>query len=133
MYGSLQTVTLVIDTLGQDGITSEWSQHLRLEVIEVVDLFLIATVLFVIAVGLFQLFLADIDVPVWLNVEGVADLEEKLVGMVVTVLAVSFLGQFVGGEGGDLQAMGIAVAVVIAALTYFLGHLHRDRSGGGGG
>jgi len=51
--------------------------------------------------------------------------------MVVTVLAVFFLGQVVGGESGDLQGTGIAVAVVIAALTYFLAHLHHDRSRGG--
>ena len=48
-----------------------------------VDQFLIGTVLFVIAVGLYQLFFTTMRMPLlrWLLVHDVGDLERKLIGL----------------------------------------------------
>jgi uncharacterized membrane protein YqhA len=100
---------------------------LRLTVIEVVDLFLIGTVLFVIAVGLYQLFFTSMmPLPRWLLVQDVGDLERKLIGLVITVLSVVFLGQIVTWNGQrDLLGFGVGISAVIAALIFFLGHERR--------
>jgi ABC-type thiamin/hydroxymethylpyrimidine transport system permease subunit len=56
LSGTVQIVAFVVELVRHGGINNQWGAELRLTVIEVVDLFLIGTVLFVIAVGLYQLF-----------------------------------------------------------------------------
>ena len=90
--------------------------------LEIVDLFLLATVVEVVALGLYQLYFdQDLRLPQWLTIRSLDDLKSKLVGVVVTVLAVYFLGQAVGwANSPNIVYLGGAVAMVIAALTYFL-------------
>ena len=124
VYGTVQLVAFVVELVRHGSINQEWGAELRLTVIEVVDLFLIGTVLFVIAVGLYQLFFTSMmPLPRWLLVQDVGDLERKLIGLVVTVLSVVFLGQIVTWDGQrDLLGFGVAIGAVIAGLTLFLRH-----------
>lgn len=96
-----------------------------LEFIELADVFLLATVLYIMALGLFELFIDDrLPVPHWLEIHTLDDLKEKLVGVVVVVLAVSFLGKVIEAQSArDLMELGVGVAAVIAALSYFLGRI----------
>lgn len=100
-----------------------------LHAIEIVDLFLLATVVQVVSLGLYQLyFKQDLAVPKWLKIETLDDLKSKLVGVVITVLAVFFLGQAVTWRAGpDILYIGGAVALVIVALTYFLSKIDRHE------
>ena len=86
------------------------------------DLFLLGTVFYIIALGLYELFIdTNIRVPSWLEIKTLDDLKDKLIGVVIVVLAVLFLGQVVSWNGQkDLLGYGVAIALVIAALTYFL-------------
>jgi uncharacterized membrane protein YqhA len=129
VYGTVQLVAFVVELLRHGSISNHWGAELRLTVIEVVDLFLIGTVLFVIAVGLYQLFFTSMmPVPRWLLVHDVGDLERKLLGLVITVLSVVFLGQIVTWDGQrDLLGFGVAIGAVIAGLTFFLRHEPRRR------
>jgi uncharacterized membrane protein YqhA len=124
IYGTVQIVTFVVDLVRHGSISNEWGAELRLTVIEVVDLFLIGTVLFVIATGLYQLFgTTMMPLPRWLLVQDVGDLERKLIGLVITVLSVVFLGQIVTWDGRrDLLGFGVGIGAVIAGLTFFLRH-----------
>ncbi len=99
-----------------------------LHAIEIVDLFLLATVVQVVSLGLYQLyFKQDLAVPRWLKIETLDDLKSKLVGVVITVLAVFFLGQAVTWKSGpDILYLGGAVALVIVGLTYFLSKIDHD-------
>jgi uncharacterized membrane protein YqhA len=97
---------------------------LRVAVIDAVDTMLVATVLFIIAFGLYQLFVDPSlrsQLPRWLRVSGIDDLETRLAGMAIVVLGVIFLTQALESHGqGDLLGFGLAVAAVIAALSLFL-------------
>ncbi len=119
VYGTVETAALVRDVLRGNAET----RALQLAFIELADLFLVSTVLYVIAVGLYELFIDDrITLPAWLEVHDIDDLKGKLVGVVVVVLAVYFLGEVVGWDGErNLLWLGGGIALVIAALTYFLG------------
>ena len=130
LYGTVQIVAFVVELVRHGSVNQEWGAELRLTVIEVVDLFLIGTVLFVIAVGLNQLFGATMmPLPRWLVVHDVADLERKLIGLVVTVLSVVFLGQIVTWDGQrDLLGFGVGIGAVIAGLAFFLRHEPRGPS-----
>jgi uncharacterized membrane protein YqhA len=125
LYGTVHIVAFVVDLVRHGSINNRWGAELRLTVIEAVDLFLIGTVLFVIAVGLYQLFFTTMMMPLprWLLVHDVSDLERKLIGLVVTVLSVVFLGQIVTWDGQrDLLGFGVAIGAVIAGMALFLRH-----------
>jgi uncharacterized membrane protein YqhA len=94
----------------------------------VVDLFLIGATLLIAAIGLYELFVSGADprrrrahLPVWLVMNDLNDLKARVVSMLVLVAAVTFVDILVDFHGGhDILYMGIAVALVIAALTAFL-------------
>jgi uncharacterized membrane protein YqhA len=91
------------------------------EVVEYVHTFLIGTVLYITAVGLYQLFVKEIDFPAWLKVESTEELETNLIGVTVVVLAVNFMGAFFVGSTDDLLQYGAGIALPIAALGLFVG------------
>jgi uncharacterized membrane protein YqhA len=129
-YGGVQTVQMVVDTIGA-GVSSKGAKALILAIIELVDLFLLATVLYVIAVGLYELFIdKSVALPPWLIINDLDDLKDKLIRVVIVVLGVLFLGQAITWDGTrDLLGFGAAVALIIATLTYFLSQKARkDKS-----
>jgi uncharacterized membrane protein YqhA len=89
--------------------------------IEVADIFLLAVVLYIMAVGLYELFIDDnLDLPGWLVIHNLEDLKEKLVGVVIVVLAVFFLGRVIeSNEPLEVLYLGGGIAAMIAALSYF--------------
>jgi uncharacterized membrane protein YqhA len=91
------------------------------EVVEHVHLFLIGTVLYITAIGFYQLFINEIEFPGWLKIENTEDLETSLIGVTVVVLAVNFLSIVFGGTNVDLLAQGAGIALPIAALGIFIG------------
>jgi uncharacterized membrane protein YqhA len=121
-YGVAETVVVIIETVATAEISSKGAKTLALAFIEIVDLFLLGTVLLMIGVGLYELFIdANLKLPEWLQIRTFDDLKYKLVGVVIVVLAVLFLGLVVSWDGErDLLGIGTAIALVIAALTYFL-------------
>ena len=96
--------------------------------IKLVDLVLLAAILQVAAVGLYSLFIdSTVPVPRWLRATDVGDLKHRLGGIVVIMLGVLFLEQVIHwGSERDLLPLGIAIAAVVAALSYFIrAHPHR--------
>ena len=63
---------------------------LEIEVLESVHQFLIGTVLYITAVGFYQLFIKEVQVPKWLRIESTEELETNLVGVIVVVLVLTF-------------------------------------------
>ena len=64
-------------------------------IIELMDIFLIATALFIFSVGLYELFIKDIVLPDWLVIRSLHDLKIKLSSVIVLVMAVTFLKHLV--------------------------------------
>jgi uncharacterized membrane protein YqhA len=122
VYGGAKTALLVAGTVAAIRVGSKESEMLTLTAIKTVDVFLLATVLYIIALGLYELFVDDrLPLPGWLKIHELDDLKENLVSVVIVVLVVLFLEQVVAWDGGrDLLGFGAAIALVIAALTYFL-------------
>ncbi|MCU0628620.1 MAG: YqhA family protein [Methanoregulaceae archaeon] len=88
---------------------------------KIIDIFLVATVFYIIALGFFELFIAKAPLPGWLKICNLDDLKDKLLGLVVIALAVVLLGEALTWDGNaDILSFGIAVAAGIAAIsTYF--------------
>lgn len=122
VYGALETVQLVLTTISDGTVSRKGAKALVIEFIEIVDLFLLGTVLYIVSLGLYELFIdAEIRLPDWLTITTLDDLKNKLVKVVIVVLGVVFLGYVISWDGErDLLPIGAAIALVIAALTYFL-------------
>ena len=98
------------------------AKDLTFAVIEVIDIFLLGTVWYITALGLYELFIDDtLDLPQWLQINNLDDLKNKLTSVIIVVMGVSFLSQVISWDGKrDLMLMGFPMAAVIAALTWFL-------------
>ena len=92
---------------------------------KILDLFLIGTILYIVALGLSALFLdTEAALPKWFKVRDLQDLKALLSQSVVVVMVVAFLGDVLEWEkGSDIAFVGGGIALVIAALAYMLrGH-----------
>jgi uncharacterized membrane protein YqhA len=91
------------------------------EVLTAVDAILLGTVLLVIGYGLYELFIdADLDVPQWLRVYDLDDLKSKLIGVVVAIVAVVFVGVFVdSNRASEVISYGVGAGALVVGLAIF--------------
>jgi uncharacterized membrane protein YqhA len=115
--GSLEILQVVFNAL-----TSEFGlKETIVEVLTAVDAILLGTVLLVIGYGLYELFIdTEIEVPLWLRVEDLDDLKSKLIGVVVAILAVVFVGVFVdSNRSDDVISYGVGAGALVVGLAIF--------------
>jgi uncharacterized membrane protein YqhA len=120
------TVSTIWNTVTGEGMTQN---EMIGKLIKQADYALLATVLYVLALGLYSLFVDDrVPMPGWLRISDLGQLKELLAGVVVVAIAVIFLGEALTWDGSsDLLAPGLASAAVIAALAVFLWQATRER------
>ena len=115
--GSLEILQVVVNAL-----TNEFGlKETIVEVLTAVDAILLGTVLLVIGYGLYELFIdTEIEVPLWLRVEDLDDLKSKLIGVVVAILAVVFVGVFVdSNRSDDVISYGVGAGALVVGLAIF--------------
>ena len=115
--GSYEMVLVIIDS-----VTNESSlKESIVSVLTAVDAILLGTVLLVIGYGLFELFIDDeLPVPLWLRVYDLDDLKSKLIGVVVAIIAVVFVGIFVdANRSADVISYGVGAGALVAGLAIF--------------
>jgi uncharacterized membrane protein YqhA len=97
-------------------------KHISVEVVTLVDLLLLGTGLYIIASGLYQLFI-DPAPPVksWLLIRDLDELKHRLLSTVSVLLVVSFFGFVVTWDGeGGLVSIGLAIGAVLLGLFVLL-------------
>lgn len=126
LQGSVAVVRVIIDTvwLGAELKTT------TVDVLTAVDAILLGTVLLVIGYGLYELFVdAEIAVPSWLRVNDLDDLKSKLIGVVVAIIAVIFVGVLVdSNRAADVMSYGLGAGALVAGLALFAYATRKDRS-----
>lgn len=122
--GSYAMVMAVIDSVTENYALKE----IIVEVLTAVDAILLGTVLLVIGYGLYELFIdAELDVPLWLRVNNLDDLKSKLIGVVVAIIAVVFVGVFVdSNRTEDVIAYGVGAGALVAGLAIFAFATRKD-------
>ena len=117
MQGSIEMVVAVIDTV----LNGYGLKQTIVAVLTAVDAILLGTVLLVIGYGLYELFIdADLDVPTWLRVDDLDDLKSKLIGVVVAIIAVVFVGVFVdSNRADDVISYGVGAGALVVGLAIF--------------
>jgi uncharacterized membrane protein YqhA len=113
---------LIFHTAESTHVTAEGGQGLIIfEVVEYVHTFLVGTVLYITAVGLYQLFIRELNFVGWLKIESTEELETNLIGVTVVVLAVNFMGAVFAGKTANILQYGAGIALPIASLGLFVG------------
>ena len=103
--------------LFEDGADSDLAV---VQVLEIIDTFLLGTVLVILAVGLYDLFVADIPAPGWLVFKDLSSLKAKVSDVIVLLLAIKFLEKTITSEHPlDLVWYAISVTLVGGLLIVF--------------
>lgn len=132
LMGLGRTVTAGAKLLREGDFSPKAAKTASLAVIEIIDLFLVGTVAYITAVGIYRLFIsrAEIPLPMRLKIETLKDLEDKIVGVVIAALAVAFLGQAVNTDDPEtLLPYGAGIAVVVAGLAFFMSYTGKSGEG----
>lgn len=104
------------------GVDEKGVKLLVINLVEAVDLFLLGTAFYLIALGLYELFIDEnVSVPGWLVIHDLETLKNKLLSVIVVVLSVQFLAQVLNWKGeASLLTLGAAVGAVILAVAVFI-------------
>lgn len=129
VYGLVDVVAVIARTIASGEVSTVGAKQLMLYFIEVFDLFLLGTVMLIMGLSLYELFMdSDLKLPARLEIRTFEDLKTNLVTVVIAVMAVTFLGQIVSWDGQtDVLGLGVAVALVIAALNVYLWIVKRAK------
>jgi len=130
-FMAVMVSTIIVTVMSiLDGITQHYNQNEMIgKLIKQADYALLATVLYVLALGLYSLFVDDrVPMPRWLRIHDLGQLKELLAGVVVVAIAVIFLGWALTWDGkSDILALGAGSAAVIGGLALFLWQAARER------
>ena len=115
--GSIEMVMVVMQAISNELTLKESI----VDVLTAIDAILLGTVLLVIGYGIYELFIdAEIDVPTWLRVDDLDDLKSKLIGVVVAIIAVVFVGVFVdSNRADDVISYGVGAGALVVGLAIF--------------
>ncbi|PWB52596.1 MAG: hypothetical protein C3F06_08575 [Candidatus Methanoperedenaceae archaeon] len=116
LWGLTKTFTVIINLILSYGK----NPFAAIELIELMDIFLIATILYIFALGMYELFIGSVNLPDWLIIRNLHDLKVKLSSVIILVMCITFLKHLV--EWRDPQGtlfFGLAIAVVTVSLIAF--------------
>jgi uncharacterized membrane protein YqhA len=106
------------------------SKDIIMSVISSVDAFLIATVLLIFSIGLYELFIKKLDENTpsgndskILVIEDLDQLKEKLAKVIIMVLIVTFFQQTMNFQYKNVwDLLGLSVGILLTALAVFFTH-----------
>lgn len=116
LWGTWKTGAVILSLLGTGG--KEPLALVRL--IELMDKFLIAIGLYLFAVGIYELFIGDLQLPDWLQIHDLHDIKSRLSQILVLFLAVSFLERLMEWKEplATLQ-FAVGITLVMGSLIAF--------------
>ncbi len=124
VWGGIKTFSFLTALIATRGSDSDLIGSL----IELVDIFLVATVLLITSLGLYELFISKLKLPEWLIIDDLTKLKTKLTDVIVLILAINFLKFFLKSENMlDTLLKAAATALVIAVLIAFGNSRVKDR------
>lgn len=129
VYEALVVAEGVIEAIRIGSVSAAKAKLLAVDLIQAVDIFLIAIAVYMISLGLYVLFIDEsLPLPRWLVFRDLEDLKANLVSIVIAVLAVLFLREAVSWDGqSNLLELAAALALMIAVLIFFLSRKSNRR------
>lgn len=98
-----------------------WSSDLSMvDLLEVIDTYLLAIVQLIVVIGIYELFVGALDVPGWLKARSLEDLKKSIVDVLIVFIGVKGVERLVAAqEPIDALTFTGAVAILIVALSLF--------------
>ena len=100
-------------------------------VVEVIDGYLLATVLFMFSLGLYELFVSKIEqadnseTPSVLAIHSLDDLKSRLGRVIIMILIVNFFEQAINMKiNAPLELLALAAGIALIGLTLYLTEKH---------
>lgn len=120
--GVLTAIHVITEMFRNLDFTIEASKITSIGFIEVIDLLFLGIVLYIVALGLYHLFIDNtMRLPRWLKVEDFEELKVILISVVIVILAINFAGAVVEWDGSaEILHLGLGIALVIAAIGLIL-------------
>ncbi len=113
------------DVAAGDASTTE----LKTEFLGIASLTLQAVVFYLVGIGLYALFVGPVKPHRAIVPRSLADLEIKVVSVVIVILATTFLERFTENtDSGAMVELAAALALTIPALVLFQWYLGREKS-----
>jgi uncharacterized membrane protein YqhA len=122
IYGFLLSIAGVIHIVANFTLEMQAVKEYLATSIEIIDIFLVATVFYIISLGLYELFIAKAPLPGWVEIRNLDDLKTKLLGLTVIALVVIFLGAALtlSISTTNIMEFGIAIALMVGAVSAYL-------------
>jgi uncharacterized membrane protein YqhA len=121
IYGFLLVIKILVNSIVTLEFSLESMKIFMAASIQIIDLFLVATVFYIVSLGFYELFIAKAPLPGWLRICDLDDLKTKLLGLVIIALSVLLLGHALTWEGtSDILAFGLATSSGIIAIGVYL-------------
>lgn len=90
------------------------------KVFGIIDIFILVIILYIMAIGLYELFIKDLDVPQWLEVKSLDQLKAKLASVIIMFLAILFTQVVVISQPSiNLLYLGGSIALIMGVLVYY--------------
>jgi uncharacterized membrane protein YqhA len=126
VYGFILAIGIVLKSFSAVAFSLESMKIMMAGSIEITDIFLVATVFYIVSLGFYEIFIAKAPLPGWLKICTLDDLKAKLLGMVIIALAVLLLGDALTWDGqSDFLAFGLAISSGIGAIAFYLWVKHQ--------
>ncbi len=111
---TIKAIETIILTVGIDPL-------IDLYLVQVMDAFLIAIILYILAINIYELFIGKLNMPEWILASNLHELKTKISSVIILVSGIVFLENLLNDNKNaiDLLHIAIAVAVVSAALIAF--------------
>jgi uncharacterized membrane protein YqhA len=122
IIGVLQAIPFILHAVSYSGLDMAIIREYLAQSVEVIDIFLIATVFYLISMGLFELFIAKAPLPGWVAIRNLDDLKTKLLALAVIALTVIFLGTALTMKAATTNVLefGLAIAAIIIAISLYV-------------
>lgn len=117
-YGCYLTVETIVKIITSQSPYD--STFVSTKFIAIMDVFLLAIILYIFSMGLYGLFIGQLRLPKWLVVEGIDQLKAKLASVIVLILAVVFTKKIVQWENAlETLLFALAISLVIGVLVFY--------------
>jgi uncharacterized membrane protein YqhA len=116
LLGTWRTAMVLTEIVRTDGK----GRLISVSLIELMDKFLIAAGLYIFAVGLYEIFLGDLQLPKSLTVHSLHEIKGRLSAIIILVMAIVFLEHVVEWQDPrGTMYFAIAISLVSLALLAF--------------